>query len=611
MPIRISIFFKLLMLIVPLVCIPAAAVGYFSVQASVERVNRLVRQEQMDKVESTARKINQAFSYCRTDLEIIAQLPILEDYHLARTFRLEAEAGFNRANLEKLFRDFLTRIPFYARIRLLDRQGRELITVPQGQSKPAKSAQGGESFFRQTLSQGPGRIFFSRLQNVPGRKDYVIYAATPFVTGWREMAGVLVIDLAFEKITQMVHSIQVGNEGYSFLLDHMGRVVIHPRYPPYALHQGNTESKSLKKVVRDMMAGNSGWESYVFNNREKIAAYAPIPVMKWSLAVTIPVEEFGKEAGAIRENVVHVVLITLVIALLGVSLLSYNLLRPVRRLVAATNRLARGDLKQEIAVQTHDELGDLTRSFNRMTRELAKMQTELVRSEKLVSLGRLSAGVAHEIRNPLNAMKGAMVHLGQRCGHEPLVRQYTGLVSEEIDRLNRVVSDFLFFSKQAPPARKQIRLNQSVLHAQEILAAQAREAGVDFENHLDPNLPEADLDPYQLEQVLLNLIINALDASRLGGRIIFTTAFIPSPGGGGIELCVKDQGRGIGEEDMPNIFDPFFTTKEDGTGLGLPLSLGIVENHGGSLTLESEPGRGTIARLRFPLGAEEEDPIEH
>ena len=210
--------------------------------------------------------------------------------------------------------------------------------------------------------------------------------------------------------------------------------------------------------------------------------------------------------------------------------------------------------------------------------------------------------MAHEIRNPLNAMKGAMVHLGQRCGHEPLVRQYTGLVSEEIDRLNRVVSDFLFFSKQAPPVRKPVDLNQSVLRAQDVLAGQAKEAGVDFENRLDPNLPEALLDPYQLEQVLLNLIINALDASRLGGRVIFTTTFTPKPGGGGIELAIRDQGRGIGEEDMPNIFDPFFTTKEDGTGLGLPLSLGIVENHGGSLTLESEPGRGTTARLVLPLG---------
>ena len=602
MQIRISIFFKLLMLILPLVCIPVAVVGYFSVQASVERVNRLVRQEQMDKVESAARKINQAFLYCRTDLETMARLPILEDYHLARTFRLEAEAGFNRENLEKLFRDFLARIPFYHRIRLLDQKGRELIAVPESGRHPGGGDFSRENFFKQALSRGPGRIFFSGLKSSTNDKGYVIYAATPFVTGWREIAGVLVIDLDFEKVIQMVRGIQVGEIGYSFLLDHKGRVVVHPKYAPYHLHQGNTGSPSLKDVIGKMMAGGSGWDSYVFKNREKIAAYAPIPVMKWSLAVTIPAEEFGKEAGMIRENVIHVVFMTLVFTLLGVSFLSYNLLRPVRRLVAATNRLARGDLKQEIAIQSHDELGDLTRSFNRMTRELAKMQTELVRSEKLVSLGRLSAGVAHEIRNPLNAMKGAMVHLQQRWAHEPLIRQYTNLVSEEIDRLNRVVSDFLFFSKQAPPNRKTMDLNQCVLKVQEILAEQAEEAGVDFENHLDPKLPQAELDPYQVEQVLLNLVINALDASRLGGRVIFSTTCAPNPVPTRICLAIRDQGRGIEEEDMAYVFDPFFTTKEDGTGLGLPLSLGIVEYHGGSLTLESKPGRGATATVIFPCG---------
>ena len=196
--------------------------GYFSVQASVERVNRLVRQEQMDKVESAARKINQVFLYCRTDLETMARLPVLEDFHLARTFRLEAEAGFNRANLEKLFRDFLTRIPFYRRIRLLDRQGRELIAVPRDSGHTQSIDCSGEAYFTKALDLGPGRIFFSQIEDSAARKGFVMYASTPFVTGWREIAGVLVIDLDFEKIIQTVRSVQVGDQGYSFLLDPPG-----------------------------------------------------------------------------------------------------------------------------------------------------------------------------------------------------------------------------------------------------------------------------------------------------------------------------------------------------------------------------------------------------
>ena len=136
--------------------------------------------------------------------------------------------------------------------------------------------------------------------------------------------------------------------------------------------------------------------------------------MNWSIAVTIPIDEYSSEARAIRTQVIQLVVVTLIITLLGAFVLSYHLLRPVRRLVNATNRLAGGDLNQEIPVKSSDELGDLTRSFNRMINNLSRIQKELVRSEKLISLGRMSAGVAHEIRNPLNAMKGAMVHLGQK-----------------------------------------------------------------------------------------------------------------------------------------------------------------------------------------------------
>ncbi|MCB2185540.1 MAG: HAMP domain-containing protein [Deltaproteobacteria bacterium] len=601
MPFRMSIFFKLLLLILPLACIPIAVVGYLSVQASVERVNRLVRQEQMVQVESAAQKINQVFHYCRTDLDTMTGLPVLEDYHLARAFRLSAEARFNQENLSKLFQDFLSRNEFYYQIRLLDQKGRELIVVGRQGDLPVRASRGETAYFRQALALGPAAIYFSGLVNSVDRRGYLIHAAKCFVTGWREPAGVLVIDLDFEKIIQVVRNVQVGRIGYSFLIDQLGRILVHPQYAPYTLHPGNYPGVRLPGLIKDMMAGHTGWESYLFQGQEKVAAYAPIPIMKWSLAVTIPVEEFGREARLIRERVIQVVGITLVITLLGVSILSYNLLRPVRRLVVATDRLARGDLSQEIKVQSNDELGDLTRSFNRMTTNLAKMQTELVRSEKLVSLGRLSAGVAHEIRNPLNAMKGAMVHLRQRWSHEPLIEQYTTLVSEEIDRLNRVVSEFLFFAKQAPPKPQKLDFNQGVLRAQELLAEQAAAGGVSFVNRLDPDLPPVYLDPYQVEQVLLNVVINALDASQPGGTITFTTGARDEAAGRRVWLTVEDQGRGISPEDLPYVCDPFFTTKEEGTGLGLPLSLGIVESHGGSLELASELGSGTRVTMVFPL----------
>lgn len=601
MRVRISIFIKLLLFIIPLVCAPIALVGYFSIEAAGERVNRLVRQEQMAQVETSAQKINGVFQACRVDLETIANSPVLEDFHLARLFRLQAEAEFNRDNLERLLRDLMARTPEYHRIRFLDRAGRELIKVRRGGGQEALAERGGDDYFVKAASLGPQGVHLSDPVRASGGEGHLVHAAKPFFTGWRELAGVVVVDLDFDRIARLVRSIHVGQEGYSFLVDREGTVLAHPHYEPYALKREAYDDPSLRKMIDDMTAGRTGWENYAFQGQGKVAAYAPIPLMAWSLAVTIPREEFGREAGAIRGRVIQVVVITLIVTLLGVSVLSYNLLRPVRRLVAATQRLAAGDLDQEIPVRSRDELGDLTRSFNRMVGNLARIQQELVRSEKLISLGRLSAGVAHEIRNPLNAMKGAMVHLQQRLGAEPLVRQYTQLVSEEIDRLNRVVSDFLYFSKQSPPRLEPTDLNAVILGTQRLLADKAAQAGVEFVNALDPSLPEANLDAHQMEQVFLNLILNALEAMERGGRIVFSTSRQEQGGRRVARVVVADDGAGMSEADLANALDPFFTTKDDGTGLGLPLSLGIVEGHGGTLNLQSRPGGGTQVNVVLPL----------
>ena len=597
---RFSILVKLLLFILPLVCIPIAVVGYFSIQASVDRVNRLVRQEQMVQVEAVAQKINQVFYNCRIDLDTITSLPVLEDYHLARLFRLQTEAEFNRANLVKLLEDILSRTPYYYRIRFLDLRGKELISVGRSGAMPGTENFSGDEFFKKAISGNQKGVIFSGLVNSRQRRGYVIHFAKQFYYGWRELAGLVMIDLDFEKIIEMVRAVQVGQKGYSFLVDDLGRTLIHPNYPPYRYHIGNYPDPSLVALVRNMMQGKTGWEDYRFQGQLKVAAFAPIPIMKWSLAVTIPMEEFGSEAQAIRTKVIQTVAATLLITLLGVSILSYNLSRPVRQLVTATNRLASGDLDQEIPVRSHDELGDLTRSFNRMVRNLSLIQRELVRSEKLISLGRLSAGVAHEIRNPLNAMTGAMVHLQQRWADDPLIQQYTTLLSEEIDRLNRVVTEILYFAKQSLPRLEKVDLNKVVLGTQGVLAEEAAQSRVHFINKLDTSLPVVSLDQHQIEQVLLNLIINAMDAMPKGGDIYFTTGLVKE-NSRQVRLVVEDNGDGISQENLPNVFDPFYTTKDDGTGLGLPLSMGIVEGHGGVLEIESKVGLGTKVSITLPL----------
>ncbi len=605
MNVRFTITLKLLMLVLPLVCIPIATVGYLSYHASVERVNRLVRQEQMVKVRATAKRIDDIFNTCRVDMNTLSTLPVLTDYHLARSFRLEAEARFNRDQIVRIFQDFIARAPSYYRIRYLDAGGKELIRVGPFQAT-ARDHQTGrdDTFPLDLLEKKATGIHISEVVYSDARGGHLMHWAAPIFTAWQELAGVLVIDLDYEAILEIVGDIQVGEEGYAFLVDGQGRSLAHPEFRPYELGTGDYQHPSLENLVKDMSAGLSGWSRYSYQGESKLAAFTPIPGMGWSLAATIPGRELMKEAGLIRTRVLGVVLAALLFAVSGICLLSYLMLKPVRELAAATQKIAKGDLTQEIPVRSSDELGELTHSFNSMVRDLSRTQAELVRSEKLISLGRLSAGVAHEIRNPLNAMKGAIVHLKRRRPGDPLVQEYTELVSEEIDRLNTFVSEFLYFARESTPRTAPTDINRLIGSVQELFEDEARDRGVRFVNTLDPGLPPILVDRDQMEQVLLNLLVNAMDAMPEGGEIHFSSG-LGSNGERGdgrpwARIVIRDQGEGIASEQLKNIFDPFFSTKEMGTGLGLPLSLGIVEGHGGTIHIASRRGGGTRVTVEWP-----------
>lgn len=606
MKFRFSFSLKLLVLILPLVCLPAAVVGYFSFQASVERVDRLVRHEQMVKVRAAAAEINDIFYDCRLDLETMAGLPVLEDYHNARSFRLAAEAEFNRDSIVRLFTDFINRTGYYYRIRYIDPGGMERIKVDRRGVAADLADQRDAAVFRKAREAGQGGIHVSGI--VPSEKPggFLVHWSKAVYSGLREFTGVVAVDLDFEKMVGLVRGIHVGERGYAFLVDSLGRNIAHPRFEPLRYDLASYPDDSLRELVREMMSGGSEWKTYVFENEEKLAAFAPIPLMRWSLAVTIPSREFRREAMAIRTRVVQAVAVALIFAVAGVTLLTYYLLKPVRTLVNATHRIADGDLEHEIPIQSRDELGDLTGSFNRMVRNLAKTRNELVRSEKLVSLGRLSAGVAHEVRNPLNAMKGAIVYLQRKRMSDPLIHEYTRLVLEEIDRLSTFVTEFLYFARQAIPKPIATDLNELILSTQALFRERAAGKGIRFHNQLSPALPVTAVDPSQIEQVLVNVLVNAMDAMPDGGDLTFSSHWLKAGAGGRdrVRVTVEDNGEGIPEHALQNIFDPFYSTKESGTGLGLPLSLGIVENHGGTMKISSREGVGTAVVIEWPLSAD-------
>lgn len=230
------------------------------------------------------------------------------------------------------------------------------------------------------------------------------------------------------------------------------------------------------------------------------------------------------------------------------------------------------------------------------------IEEQLRRAERLSALGELSAMLAHEIRNPLGSIRGTAEILRDdfRPGHPK--HEFLEILLKETDRLNRVVEDFLRLSRPIDGERKTCDLSAELRELVTLLGSDAAARGVRIALEV-VDLPSVTGDPEKLRQAFLNLILNGIQATVAGGTVTVRGAVLPRSGDDGplVELAFADTGAGIPRESIEKIFTPFFTTKEGGTGLGLAITQRIVEGHGGTVTVESEPGQGTTFRVRLPL----------
>jgi signal transduction histidine kinase len=234
---------------------------------------------------------------------------------------------------------------------------------------------------------------------------------------------------------------------------------------------------------------------------------------------------------------------------------------------------------------------DITKDIN--------LEKKMMQQEKLASVGRLSAGVAHEINNPLTTILTTAMLLQEEL--DPQDPNYSELetISKETLRCRKIVTSLLDFARQSTPARKACDVNAIVLESVVLTNKQAAFKDLTLTHELAQNLPPIQVDKGQIQQSLINLIINAIEANAPGGSVLVSTTHRPEQES--IEICVSDTGEGIHENDLVRIFDPFFTTKEDGSGLGLAITHGIIEQHNGTLEAESKSGQGTKFKITLPL----------
>ena len=229
--------------------------------------------------------------------------------------------------------------------------------------------------------------------------------------------------------------------------------------------------------------------------------------------------------------------------------------------------------------------------------EVRSLRKEIARSQRLASVGRLAAGVAHEIRNPLSSIKGFATYFKERYQDTPQDQQTADIMIAEVDRVNRVVGQLLEFAKPVSVSPKPTLLKELIDNSVRLIEKQARDQNITVATLNSADVNEATIDPDRITQVLLNLYLNAIDAMEPGGQL---DVELSQREDNRIEIKVSDTGCGIPGEDLSRIFDPYFTSKSSGTGLGLTIAHNIMEAMGGNITAETRPGQGTTFRITIP-----------
>ncbi len=297
-----------------------------------------------------------------------------------------------------------------------------------------------------------------------------------------------------------------------------------------------------------------------------------------------------------------------------IYLITERMTKPIEKLTFAAKRIEEGDLQHRVSIDRDDEIGSLAKAFDQMAERLFKREQELKqsqatlrRADRLSSLGLLTAGLAHEIRNPLVAIRTFTQLLPERYDDAEFRNGFQGLALKEVDRICGLINDLLSFARPSKPNVAPENISDVVDNIARILEAQAKDKSVEVVREFDLSLPKVWIDKEQMKQVFMNLILNSIQAMKDGGTISISTRLAARSNADlvkeYVQVEVRDNGVGIPAENLEHIFDPFFTSKDEGSGLGLAVSHQIVQEHGGYVTVESIVGQGTSFFVQMPIGA--------
>lgn len=443
-----------------------------------------------------------------------------------------------------------------------------------------------------------------------GGKTIAFAAPVKAPFGERSLIGVLLMEYRADRL---IDPSLAGGTFHVAIADSKGM-------PLAALHEYDPFSKEetgLASTTHKTVTSPSG----------HIVAFAPSlgspPTFKgfgWTIAGAVSEEEALGPVRKIARTSIAIALAGMVTILILVTLFSRRSVRPLRELSETANRIAETkDFSSSVHSGSADEVGQLAEAFNGMVAEInthiqrmQEMEEEIRRADRLSAVGELSAGMAHEIKNPLGIIRSSADILKGRLDKSGQEGLLASAIAEESERLSELLEAFLQFARPRPPLLALCNLNEVVEKSIILLESEMSKSGIELLKRLDGNIPSIMSDANQLHQVLVNLIINATQAMPEGGKLTLSTKTsslsIPNSGDTmeAVELTVGDTGTGIDPEIKAKVFNPFYTTKDKGTGLGLSIVYRIINGLGGEVKVEEGEDGGTLFKIILPLTSKED-----
>ncbi len=616
-----SIRKKLLIIFPTLVIIPLFLASFLSYNYSIHSLEKHIGLGLQRQATQVMGQIDQMLSERLNDVEVWVAEPMFQD--------LSSTESQDRIQL--FLSEAKKRYGFYSEILCVNSSG-EIVADTRNRFKGTSVAT--EPWFKKMLEGNPGRAAMEDLALRPTFGGYSILIAAPIALGKASPApehpsaiGIVVAFYNWSEILSLVNTLPIlenkeqSRFSYALLINRHGEILTQPYFEEKELVMTSNLVRDHLQAAALATQGKEGYliEKGLYQDLNLVGfassrGYQNFKGFSWSALVFQDARQAFIPVSELQRRIFTIVFLAVFLSLAVSFVVAQGIVRPLKVLTDVVIQISRKkDLSQRVHVSSKDELGQLANAFNQMISDLDKANQEknlaeqiALQSQKMSAVGQLAAGVAHEINNPLGVILGFAQGVIKRIEAGSMLEMPLKSIEREALRCKQLVQNLLTFSRAGKTEKQDIDINEKIESSLSLVMAQTKVKNIQLVRELEPGIPKLFANGSQIQQIIVNLSNNAMDAMPNGGTLTVRTNKTKLENKDMIQIEIQDTGTGIPNDVQQKIFEPFFTTKEvgKGTGLGLSLVYEVVQKHDGQIRVESEVGKGTLFRIDLPTRAQ-------